>query len=80
MKRYDEETKTEWMICNCCGQKIARQQEYDRVAVLTVSKVWGYFSKWDGSRHSFDICEDCYEKMIQSWKYPPDREEETELL
>jgi hypothetical protein len=80
MKKYDKSTQIEWIGCNCCGQKIASQQESERASFLSVSKVWGYFSKWDGSRHSFDICEACYEKMVQGWKYPPDIEEETELL
>lgn len=80
MKKYDEYNKKEMIICNCCGSVIADADSSDKAVFLAVSKVWGYFSKWDGCRHSFHICEHCYEKMIHTWVYPPDCEEETELL
>lgn len=80
MKKYDEKIKKEVLICNCCGQTIIPTDESDRTSFLNVRQTWGYFSKWDGSTHSFQICEKCYEKMIQSWCYPPDIEEVTELF
>jgi len=52
----------------------------DRAAFLDVSKAWGYFSKWDGCIHRFQLCENCYGKMIQTWCYLPDEEEQTEWI
>ena len=80
MKKYDEDKKREIIVCNCCGQEIAAADACEKAEFLSVHKTWGYFSKWDGCCHSFDICEDCYEEMIQSWVFPPDVEEKTELL
>ena len=80
MKKYDEIIKKEVFVCNCCGEQIAAVDESDRAAFLDVRKAWGYFSKWDGCIHHFHICEKCYEKMIQSWLYPPDVAEQTELM
>ena len=80
MKKYDEIIKKEVFVCNCCGEQIAAVDESDRAAFLDVRKAWGYFSKWDGCIHHFHICGKCYEKMIQSWLYPPDVAEQTELM
>lgn len=55
MKKYDEISKKEVYICNCCGQMIASVDECDRAAFLDVSKAWGYFSKWDGCIHRFQL-------------------------
>ena len=80
MKQYDEISKNEVYICTCCGQMIASVDECDRAAFLDVSKAWGYFSKWDGCIHRFQLCENCYGKMIQTWCYLPDEEEQTEWI
>lgn len=80
MKKYDDIIKKEVFVCNCCGGKIAVADEIDKVDFLDVRKTWGYFSKWDGCIHQFHLCEKCYERMIQNWCYPPDEEEETELI
>ena len=31
---------------------------------------WGYFSKKDGETHSFDLCEECYDKWIGGFQIP----------
>lgn len=80
MKKYDEDKKIENIVCNCCGREIAPADASEQAAFLVVRQEWGYFSKWDGCCHSFDICEDCYEKMMENWMYPPVIEERTELL
>lgn len=80
MRKYDQKAKKEIFVCNCCGQRIGDVDEKDRLPFLDVRQTWGYFSKWDGSTHTFHICETCYEKMIQSWCYPPDEEEATEWV
>ncbi|MGN0204001.1 MAG: hypothetical protein ACI4BB_05635 [Coprococcus sp.] len=80
MKKYDEDNKEEMIICNCCGRTITWAGSSDKAAFLEVNQEWGYFSKWDGCSHSFHMCEQCYEKMIGTWVYPPDIKEKTELL
>ena len=41
---------------------------------------FGYFSNKDGTRHSFDLCEECYDKMIREFSVPVDEEEMSELF
>ena len=38
------------------------------------------FSKKDGQIHSFDLCEECYDKMIARFRIPAQKREATELL
>lgn len=80
MKKYDKIMNREMIVCNCCGQVIAPYDDCRQTDFLSVRKAWGYFSKWDGCMHSFDICMDCYEKLSQAWVYPPETEGMTELL
>jgi len=58
------------LFCNVCGKMIKVEQGILKEDVFEVSKEWGYFSKNDLEIHKFNICEDCYEKMISSFKLP----------
>ena len=39
-----------------------------------------YFSTKDGIRHTWDLCEACYDKMIQEFVLPVTETEKNELL
>ena len=41
---------------------------------------WDYFSEKDGERHSFDLCEECYDELVNQFRIPVEVEEQTELL
>jgi ribosomal-protein-alanine N-acetyltransferase len=58
------------LFCNVCGKKIVVEQGILKEDVMEVSKEWGYFSKKDLEVHKFNICEDCYETMISTFKIP----------
>lgn len=61
--------------CNCCGTTI-EQKDF-----IYIEKIWGYFSNQkDGQKHSFCVCEDCYDAWISGFKYAPESEEVTEWL
>ena len=45
-----------------------------------MDQVIGYFSKKDGIRHRFDLCEDCYDKLVQGFVLPVEETAENELL
>jgi hypothetical protein len=74
MRKHDE------IYCNKCKKQIKSSQGIEREGVLRVEKTWGYFSGKDGEKHSFDLCEDCYDRMIQEFAIPVEKEELTELL
>lgn len=68
------------IICNGCGKKILVEKEIVKEGVASFQVEWGYFSTRDGEIHSFDLCEDCYEKMIQNFSFPVDVAIKRELL
>lgn len=74
MKAYKNETIVAKKIlnvkCNCCGKDIATDKFGYTSDYLSVEKRWGYGSTFDNEVHSFDICEDCYKKLIKEFKIP----------
>lgn len=79
MRVYKEE-KIEEIYCNKCGRKIQIENEIVKEGVMSVDYKWEYFSKKDGMKHSFDLCEACYDKMIKNFLYPVSETEYSELL
>ncbi len=73
--------KQKKLVCNLCGQIL--WEETQRIAKkdwLAVDKSWGYFSNKDGKKHRFCICEECYDKWVESFFIPVEVSDETELL
>ena len=48
--------------------------------VFSADKRWGYFSKKDRTKDSFDLCEECYDIIISQFTIPVERGTYTELL
>ncbi|MCD8013440.1 MAG: hypothetical protein LUG99_09740 [Lachnospiraceae bacterium] len=61
--------------CNNCGKKISCEDELLLEGALFVEQDWGYFSRKDGERHSFCLCEDCYDKIVRNFALPVEVEE-----
>lgn len=58
------------VYCNMCGSEIQRDSLGVFYDYLDVEKDWGYLSRFDGQTHTFDLCSECYEKLIKSFKLP----------
>ena len=80
MRKYKCNGEVETVICNCCGKKLAVREGIVREGVLRVDHAWDYFSEKDGEVHHFDICEECYDQLVRTFKIPLDRDEVLELL
>ncbi len=72
MRQYNiEETKKlKKIICNKCGKEILVENDVPEKDVLCVQQRWGYFSEKDNEVHHFDLCEECYDKWIQTFQIP----------
>lgn len=70
-KEQKEITK---IICNLCKKEIEVKNGIPKEDVLSVEKRWGYFSDKDNEVHRFDICEECYDKLIASFAVPVEKE------
>lgn len=70
-KEQKEITK---IICNLCKKEIKVKNGISEEDVLSVEKRWGYLSNKDNEVHRFDLCEECYDKLIASFEIPVERE------
>ncbi|MEE0421117.1 MAG: hypothetical protein UDG86_13850 [Lachnospiraceae bacterium] len=68
------------IYCNKCGKRIGTEEDLARGEMLHVEKIWGYFSKKDGERHTFDLCEECYDAVIADFEIPVAVSEENVLI
>lgn len=77
MRQYQlKETKEiKKIICNKCGKEIPVKNGRAEEGVFCVDYTWGYFSEKDGERHSFDLCESCYDEIIRTFQIPVEIEE-----
>lgn len=82
MRQYQrkENNKLVKVVCNRCGRELKVENGYLKEGCFNAERSFGYFSRRDGIRHRFDLCEDCYEKWIGSFVIPVDEEEDQELL
>ena len=81
MRRYQEQTKELiQVICNCCGRELKVEQGILKEGACRLETVWGYFSGKDMERHGFDLCEECYDRMISAFSVPVEVKEETEAF
>ena len=72
MRQYElkERKEISKIICNQCGKEILVSNGHEGEGVFHAEHQWGYFSEKDGERHTFDLCEACYDKLIQSFQIP----------
>ena len=82
MRKYTNQKheELEEICCNRCGKKIRLENGMLEEGIFHGKVTWGYFSEKDMEQHEFDLCEACYDKMIQAFTIPVDRKIENELL
>lgn len=68
------------LYCNCCGKVLKVENGILKEDAFEASKEWGYFSKRDMEVHHFNLCEECYEKMVSNFKIPVDVRKKLEAL
>jgi protein-arginine kinase activator protein McsA len=73
--REIEKEITDDIICNKCGKPIHKHifdngNHIEMDDCLSVKQAWGYFSNYDEEEHSFEMCQDCYEELKNSFVIP----------
>ena len=78
MRQYQlKETKEiNKIVCNQCGKEISVVDGTPREGSLQRRLYVGiFFRTKTGKKHSFDLCESCYDKLLSSFQLPADIEE-----
>lgn len=78
MRRYQKVKVTEEkyvvdsVVCNKCGKEIPiRHDEFDQEGIYGFSVCFGFGSKYDLEKWSWDLCESCLEDLVFSFKHMP---------
>lgn len=67
------------IYCNVCGERLEAIPEANTLKEhLSIKKEWGYFSGKDFKVHSFDVCETCYDKWVDTFAIPIKEKTQTE--
>ncbi|MDO4304027.1 MAG: hypothetical protein Q4D94_08925 [Bacillota bacterium] len=82
MRIYMDEDKQHLaaVICNKCKKELTVENGILKEGCYHGDSRFGYFSNKDGMKHSFDLCEECYDKLIKGFAIPVEEEEIKELL
>ena len=80
MRVFSEQNELKQVVCNACLRELQAENGFLREECIHVEHEFGFFGTRDGLRHSFDLCEDCYQKMIANFLLPPQEQERTELF
>ena len=75
-----KETKLATVICNCCKKELLVENGILKEECIHILHDFGYFSQRDGETQSFDLCEDCYVKITETFQIPAETNERKELL
>ena len=70
----------EYRVCNKCGRKLHYKHGVLKEDALMIKKDWGYFSQKDLQIHSFALCEECYDRWIETFAVPVKRIEKKMVL
>lgn len=82
MRIYSDENKRELstVVCNKCKKQLKVENGIIKEGCFCGNIQFGYFSNKDGKKHSFDLCEECYDKMIEEFAIPVEEEEVKEMI
>ncbi|MDD2978955.1 MAG: hypothetical protein PHN80_03185 [Hespellia sp.] len=70
IQKNEQVKKAEKIFCNRCGKELPMDHGMVKAGVFSMDFEWGYFSEKDGQKHSFDLCEACYDEMTGQFQIP----------
>ena len=67
MKTFKKKTVkvTDKIYCDSCGDDCSKDIDHE---YATIEATWGYFSNQDGTQYDIEICESCFNEVLQSMK------------
>lgn len=80
MRVYSEQKELIQVTCNGCRKNLLVENGFLREECIHVEHDFGFFGSRDGLSHRFDLCEECYQKIIGRFAVPVEEWERKELL
>lgn len=80
MRKYNTMGQLEKVVCNQCKKEVICSGDILKEQFFSVRYSWGYFSGRDGETDEWDLCQDCYEKLVKSFQIACEVSEKTELM
>lgn len=68
------------LYCNSCGKLLKFENGILKEDAFEATKEWGYFSERDMEVHHFNLCEECYDKLISQFQIPVEIRKKLEVL
>jgi hypothetical protein len=68
------------LYCNYCGKQLRVMNGILLEDAFEATKEWGYFSERDMEVHHFNLCEECYNKLISQFQIPVEIKKKIEVL
>ena len=80
MREYGAGNKLKKAICNNCKKELRVERGILKEGIFEGTHTFGYFSNKDGMTHKFDLCEECYDRMVGRFLIPVTEIEEKEIM
>lgn len=80
MRKYNQENELSIVICNKCKKNLKVENGILKEGCFHTEYHFDYFSLKDGQKHDFDLCEACYDKLLESFLIPAEISDESVLL
>ena len=72
--------KLNTVICKKSKKQIKVENGIIKEGCFCGDAQFGYFSNKDGMKYFFDLCEECYDKMVSDFAVPVETQEVKEFL
>lgn len=79
-KDWKEQQCVESVACNKCGKIFVIENDVIKEECVHMKHAFGFFSEKDGIKHSFDLCEACYDAIVKDFQIPVTEEEIVEFV
>lgn len=80
MRKYKSNGELNRVVCNGCGKKIVVEEGIIREGVFQVQYHWDYFSEKDVETHKWDLCESCYDDLVNQFHIDIEVDEQVEII
>lgn len=68
------------VVCNCCGKEVETDCGFNDTDITSINISFGYGSGYDNTDWRMDICDECLDKWVSTFKYKININQNNEFL